>query len=106
PYGAAAKAALQNQGLWVRLEPKVVYGENVEQALQFAESGNADAVITAWSLVLNKGGVQLPQSWHPPITQSGGGVAASRKQAEARKFMAFLTGAAGKAVLHRFGFDD
>lgn len=105
PYGAAAKAALQNKGLWDRLEPSIVYGENVEQAFQFAESGNADAVITAWSLIFNKGGIQLPSSLHPKISQSGGVVAHSRKIALARQFMGLLGGREGKTVLRQFGFD-
>lgn len=105
PYGAAAKAALQNQGLWGGLESRIVYGENVEQTLQYAETGSADAAITAWSLVLHKGGILLPSAWHPRISQSGGVVAGSRSQAMARKFMVFLGGKEGKAVLRQFGFD-
>jgi molybdate transport system substrate-binding protein len=106
PYGAAAKAALQNQGLWDKLERKIVYGENVEQTLQFAQSGNADAAIVAWSLIINKGGIRLPAAWHPAITQTGGVVASSKNQEAARKFMAFLTAKEGKAVLREFGFGD
>jgi molybdate transport system substrate-binding protein len=105
PYGAAAKAALQNQGLWGELESRIVYGENVEQTFQYAETGSADAAITAWSLVLHKGGILLPEAWHPRIAQSGGVVTGSRNQAAARKFMAFLGGKEGKAVLRQFGFD-
>jgi molybdate transport system substrate-binding protein len=105
PYGAAAKAALQNQGIWEALEPKIVYGENVEQTFQYAETGSADAAITAWSLVFQKGGILLPGAWHPRISQSGGVVAASRNLALANKFMAFLTGKDGKAILRQFGFD-
>src|SRR4051794_38949132 len=43
PYGAAAQAALKSQGYWDKLQAKLVYGENVEQTFQYAESGNADA---------------------------------------------------------------
>jgi molybdate transport system substrate-binding protein len=96
---------VEQQGLWRELEPKVVYGENVEQTFQYAETGNADAAIVAWSLVIRKGGILLPDSLHPKIAQSGGVVAGSRKQEAARKFMAFLTGKEGRAVLREFGFD-
>jgi len=105
PYGAAAQAALRNQGLWEKLERKVVFGENVEQTYQFAESGNADAAIVGWSLVFNKGGILLPAAWHPRIAQTGAVVKASRHQEQARRFLAFLTGRQGKAVLKQFGFD-
>ncbi len=105
PYGAAAQAALRNQGLWDRLQPKLVYGENVQQTLQYAESGNADAAIVGWSQVFNKGGILLPAAWHPRISQTGGVVKGSRNPVLARRFMAFLTGRDGKAVLRQFGFD-
>ena len=103
PYGIAAKAALESQGLWKAVEPKIVYGENVRQALQFAESGNADAVLTSWTLLHNRGAVLLPSEWHRPVRQAGGVVSASKRKAEARRFLDFLTSEAGRAVLVKFG---
>src|SRR6478609_756721 len=50
PYGKAAKEALVSAELWAKLESKIVQAENVRQALQFAESGNADVAIVARSL--------------------------------------------------------
>jgi molybdate transport system substrate-binding protein len=105
PYGAAAQAALRSQGLWDKLQPKLVYGENVEQTFQYAESGNADAAIVAWSQVFNKGGILLPAAWHPRISQTGGVVKGSGRSDLARKFLAFLAGREGRAVLQQFGFD-
>ena len=104
PYGAAARELLRGLGLWTKVEPKVVYGENVQQALQYAESGNADACITAWSLVRDKGGILLPAGGHPPIRQVGALVSGSRRQAEAGKVLAFLLSPAGKALLEAHGF--
>ncbi len=43
PYGAAGKQALERAGLWAKLEPKIVPAESVRQALQFVQSGNAEA---------------------------------------------------------------
>src|SRR5579884_127918 len=83
PYGVAAVELLRREGLWAALESKVVYGENVRQALQFADSGNADAAITAWSLVVDRGGVELPPE-HAPIEQAGGVVAGTRYEGRAR----------------------
>jgi molybdate transport system substrate-binding protein len=105
PYGAAAKAALSSQGLWEKLEPKVVYGENVDQTWQYAESGNADAAIVGWSLVFNKGGILLPAAWHPRIGQTGAVVKGSRHADVARRFLSFLTGKDGREILRQFGFD-
>jgi molybdate transport system substrate-binding protein len=105
PYGVAARTALERQGLWAALSERVVYGENVRQALQFAETGNADAVLTAWSLVLDRGGILLPAGSYGPIHQMGGVVASSKHPREAAAFLAFLTGPAGTAILRRFGFN-
>jgi len=51
PYGKAAREALTRAGLWPALEAKIVQAENVRQALQFAQTGNADVAIVALSLV-------------------------------------------------------
>lgn len=104
PYGMAAREALRRRGLWEKLEKKLVYGENVQQAFQFAESGNADAVITAWSLIYDRGGVALPADWHDPIRQVGGAVAGRPNTAAARRFLRFLAGPEGRKVLEKAGF--
>jgi molybdate transport system substrate-binding protein len=105
PYGAAAKEALEKQELWASLQKKIVYAENVRQALQYAESGNADAVLTAWPLLLDKpGAVQLPAAWHQQIRQSGGVVAASKQTALASRFLQFLVDGAGAGILRGGGF--
>lgn len=104
PYGAAAQALLERQGLWAKLQPRVVYGENVRQALQYAESGNADAVLTAWSLVLTlPGAVLVPDSDYPPIRQAGGVVKGSAQEAEARRFLQLLLSAEGRRILTEGG---
>ena len=98
PYGIAARKALETQGLWREVQPKVVYGENVRQAMEFAESGNADAVITSWTLLVDRG-VLLPAEWHDPIRQAGGVVKSSGQAAMARQFLKFLTSAEGRKIL-------
>ncbi len=103
PYGEAARELLQNAGLWAALQPKVVYGENVRQALQFAESGNADAAITAWSLVFDSGGVLLPDRGHAPIRQAGGVVAGRPDEAAAQRFLDLLASDEGRRILAAHG---
>jgi len=105
PYGAAAQAALRSQGLWDKVQPRLVYGENVEQTYQYAESGNADVAIVGWSQVFDKGGILLRADWHPRISQTGAVVKGSRHAELARRFLSFLTGKEGKTVLKEFGFD-
>lgn len=110
PYGRAAEAALKSAGLWEKLQPKIVLGENVAQTAQFAQSGSADVGIIALSLALapamkDKGQYFLvPQKDYPSIEQGGVVLGSSKENAEARQFEAFLTGPRGRAILERFGF--
>ncbi len=103
PYGLAAKQLLESAGLWKKLQPKIVFAENVRQALQFAERGNADAAILAWTLVHDKGGIWLSDAHHSPILQAGGVSRRSKRQLEAGKLLQFLRSAAGRQLLGRYG---
>lgn len=100
PYGAAAKDLLTSTGLWTSVQPRIVYGENIRQTLQYAESGNVDAAIVSWSLVHNRGGVLLKG---PGIRQSGAAVTSSGNPSEARRFLKFLTSPAGQEVFRAHG---
>src|SRR5258707_7403063 len=55
PYGRAAVAALQEAGIYESVKAKLVYGENISQAAQFVQSGNAQAGIGAMSLAVSPG---------------------------------------------------
>ncbi|HLH44611.1 MAG TPA: molybdate ABC transporter substrate-binding protein [Bryobacteraceae bacterium] len=102
PYGIAARQALEHRNLWKAVEPKLVYGENVAQALQFAESGNAEAVITSWTLLKGRG-ILLPQEWHAPVRQTGGVLRSSAQAETARKLLKFLASPEGKKILFEGG---
>ena len=102
PYGTAAKTLLERQGLWREIEPKIVYGENVRQALQYAESSNAEAVITSWTLLIGRG-ILLPPEMYDPIRQAGGVVKSSAQIPAARQFLQFLTSNEGRKVLEAGG---
>jgi molybdate transport system substrate-binding protein len=103
PYGAAAKQALESAGLWDKLRPKIVYGENVRQAWQFAESGNADAAIVSHSLVRDSG-VLIDRPAHQPIRHAAAIVARSNRAADGQRFLDWLSGPGGQALLAKFGF--
>jgi molybdate transport system substrate-binding protein len=68
PYGAAAREVLRALGLWDRLtqQHKLVTGENITQAWQFAASGNVDMAFVALSQVLLSDGSISGSSWLPP----------------------------------------
>ena len=104
PYGAAARQALEKSGLWPKLGGKIVYGETVRQALEYSESGNAEAAIVAWSLVSDRGGVLLPASLHSPIRQWAGIVKTSKNQEAARYFLRFLVSPEGRKLFESHGF--
>lgn len=110
PYGQAARQTLQAAGLWQRLKPHLVLGENVSQAAQFALSGNAEGGIVAYSLALKLGGrasgryVLLPTRWHVPLRQRM--VLLKGAGATARAFYAFLQSPPAQATFRRHGFDS
>ena len=54
PYGRAAQAALERAGVLEKVRPKLVLGDSVSQALQFVQSGSADAGIVALSLATGR----------------------------------------------------
>ena len=107
PYGRAAKQALEAAGVWTRLAARLVYGENVRQALQFAESGNADVALVAASLAEGAGGRTLPidGALHAPLTQTVVACVRGEHVAGGAAFAAFLAGPDARAILQRHGFD-
>lgn len=96
PYGRAALAALRQAGLTEAVRPRLVLGENISQAAQFVQSGNADAGLIALSLALAPAlrsvGVfqELPASAYPPLRQSAVIVSRSRQPETAARFLLFL----------------
>ena len=106
PYGEAAVESLKAAGLWDQVQGKVVYAENIAMARQYGSSGNADAVFTAYSLVLHDQGkiIQVDEKLHKPIAQELGIVASSKYQAEARKFTELFLKGGGRDVLRDFGY--
>lgn len=107
PYGQAAKEALEALGLWAEVRPKLVYGENVRHALQFLESGAADAAIVALSIADTAGIVSAPidASLHRPLDQAAAVTTRSRHPERAAAFIRFVTGPEGRSIMARYGFD-
>ena len=110
PYGRAAVAALRHEQLYERVRGKFVLGENISQAAQFVQSGNAQVGVLALSLALapalkNAGTyVEIPVSFHPPIEQAGVVLALSPQKAVARQFIEFLKRPDSVRVLQSYGF--
>lgn len=108
PYGRAAKQALQHLGLWTAIAPRLVLGENVSQAAQFAVSGSTQGGLIALSLALAPSfsgagrHALVPEEWHQPLRQRM--VLTDKASRTARDFYAYLQGPAARAVLQRHGF--
>lgn len=109
PYGRAAMAALQKAGIYESVKAKLVYGENISQAAQFVQSGNAQAGIIALSLAISpamKDGKrwEIPPGMHPAIEQGAIVLKNAKNRNVARAFLEFVKSAAGRSVLAKFGF--
>ncbi len=110
PYGRAAQAALASAGVLDAVRPRLVLGENVSQALQFVQSGSADAGIVALSLALaptvaDEGRYwEVPLDLYPRMEQGGALLKEAADLGAARRFAEFMQSDPGRAILHRFGF--
>ena len=108
PYGMRAKEALQHAGLWQRIEPHLVIGENISQAAQFATSGSTQGGIIAYSLALAPQVARLgdfaliPESWHKPLAQRM--VVLRNAPPAAQAFYEYLSKPEAQAIMVRYGF--
>ena len=108
PYGRRAEEALRHAGLWDALRGRLVLGENVSQAAQFATSGSAQGGIVAYSLMLSPelsrsaSYALIPETWHQPLRQRM--VLLKNAGATAREFFAFLQAPESRAIFRRYGF--
>ena len=110
PYGRAAVAALRHEQIYDRVRAKLIRGENVAQAAQFVESGNADAGIIALSLALGprlqeRGAYyEIPAEFHQPIVQAVAIMKASRHKDVARAFLASMRTPEAVRLMQENGF--
>lgn len=108
PYGRAAREALTHAGLWPAIQPRLVVGENIAQAAQFASTGAAQGGVIAWSLAVapefaRRGrSALIPGDWHQPLDQQM--VLLKGAGPIARAFYGYLQRPAARAILDRYGF--
>ena len=108
PYGRAAEAVLRAHGVWEALRPRLVLGDSIAQAAQFATTGNAVGGLLAYSQVLTPGFAArgmyavIPQRDHPPLRQRM--VLLKRAGATSSQFYDYLQTAAARAILQKHGF--
>jgi molybdate transport system substrate-binding protein len=106
PYGKAAEEALRAAGLWEALKGKLVYGENIRQALQYVETGAAEAGIVALSVadVPSVHVTPIDPALHKPLNQAAVVVRRSARPEMGVAFLSFVNGPAGRVVMKRYGF--
>lgn len=110
PYGKRAEEALRAARLWEKVEPKLVYGENIAHTAQFVQSGNAQVGIIALALAVNpelsgKGGYWLiPDELHEPLEQ--GFIITKRAVGNvlAQRFADYMGSNPARAVMRKYGF--
>jgi molybdate transport system substrate-binding protein len=109
PYGRAALAAMRKAGIYEQLKSKLVFGDNISQAAQFAQSGNAQVGIVALSLAISPGmrdgkRWDIPEDSHPPIEQAAVLMKDGKNKESARAFLDFVKTAPARATLAKYGF--
>jgi len=110
PYGRAAVEALKHAGLYDRLSDKIVMGENVSQAAQFAESGNAQAGFVALAhagapAMQGKGKYwEVPADYYAPLAQGVLVISRSAHKQEATQFLEYIKTKPAKVIFQKYGF--
>jgi len=110
PYGRAAEEALRKSGVYDAVKNRLVLGENISQAAEFVESGNADVSILALSLALSPSLYRegqfnsIPANLYAPIEQGAVVPLAAPNPLAAQRFLDYIKLPATAALLERYGF--
>jgi len=110
PYGAAAVEVLKNKGLFEKLTPSFVLGENIAQTHQFVSTGNAELGFIALSQVIEDGKIAkgsgwiVPESLHAPIRQDAVLLNKGAENPAAPALLQFLKSAEARAIIQKYGY--
>ena len=106
PYGKAAKQALEYRNLWVKVENRMVYGQNIQDTLAILKSGNVDAAIIALSIYKpdDVNFTLIDGSWHSPLNQTMAILKTTKQGENARTFVAYVNGEKGRVIMKKYGF--
>ena len=107
PYGAAARETLLARGLWERLVPRLVLGQDIGQAYAFVQTRNAELGFVALAQVRQPGKPIegsywiVPESLHRAIEQEA---VLLRDVPAARAFFEFVKGPAAREIIRAYGY--
>jgi molybdate transport system substrate-binding protein len=107
PYGAAAVQAMKGLGVYDQLAPKIVQGNNITQAFQFVQTGNAELGFVALAQVIDdKEGSRwdVTDDLYDPIKQDAVLLKKGADNEAAKAFLEFLQGPEAEAIITRFGY--
>jgi molybdate transport system substrate-binding protein len=109
PVGQYAEESLKALGLWAGLHARLVFAENVRQALDYVARGEVDAGFVYTTDVALRGArvkeaFRPPEDTYRPVVYPVAVVAGSRHAVVAQAFIDLLVSREGQIVLARFGF--
>lgn len=110
PYGARAEEVLKTEGLYEKVKSKLIFGQDVSQAVQYVLTGNANVGIISLSLALSpemskKGSYfVIPANLHAPLEQGFVVTKRAAKNSLAKSFASYIATAKAKSILSRYGF--
>jgi len=110
PYGAAGVQAMTKLGVYEKLKPLFVQGENISQTQQFISTGAAELGFIAYSQVIKNdrigsgSGWLVPENLYDPIRQDAVMLAKGKDKAAAAALLAYLKGPKAVAVIKSFGY--
>lgn len=111
PYGAAAVEVLKNQGVFDKLQPLFVQGENIAQTHQFISTGNAELGFIALSQVIDNGKITAGSGWiiptdlYKPIRQDAILLKNGAENPAAPALLKFLKSPEALAIIKKYGYD-
>ena len=112
PYGAAGVEVMKKKGVFEALEPKLVQADNIGQAFQFVQSGNAELGFVALSQVIDvkTGKIGAGSGWivdsklYSPIRQDAIILLKGEGKPAAKALLTFLKSEQARATIKSFGY--
>jgi molybdate transport system substrate-binding protein len=111
PYGAAAVETMRHLGVYGKLQPRMVQGENIAQTFQFVATGNAPLGFVALSQVMQDGRMAKGSAWvvpadmHSPIRQDAVLLAPGKGNAAAGELLKYLKGTKARGIIRSYGYE-
>ncbi|MDY8109842.1 molybdate ABC transporter substrate-binding protein [Fulvimarina sp. 2208YS6-2-32] len=107
PYGVAAVETMRALDVYDALKSRIVQGQNIGQAYQFVETGNAEVGFVALGQVSQaETGSRwiVPRDLYAPIRQDAVLLKTGEANPAAAAFVAFLKGDEAAAIIEKYGY--